>query len=210
MSSKQLIELSIVIGLCAVLYSCSTSRNIAIRPADVLSRDVFTCKGLTADKRWVGITDQFLPEEDDKVVVVARFSPEDQTKYLIYELTNPLRTVVTTDKVKYPNENILGIFYDMDRLMKLGGEGEWRATIFADHEPLGQAVFYLGEKPEETEEEAGPSFVFVGEESSEEETALPPESERFGSYIQEVTPELSIPSADGIQTAPPEISPATP
>ncbi|RJP35540.1 MAG: hypothetical protein C4527_00370 [Candidatus Omnitrophota bacterium] len=205
-------RLCLLILLGVTFLTCSTSQKIAMEPAKVLNRDVFTCKGLTEDQRWIGVTDEFLPEQDDKVVVVARMSPQDQDAIVAYELTNPMQTVVLTDVKRYPKTNILGIFYDMDRLLKLGEEGEWKANVYADGNPIGQAIFYIGPKPETTEEETGPRFVFVGEDSStEEESDFPFESikDRFGSYIHEVTPELTIPAVVKERLAPTTIAPAT-
>ncbi len=209
MLSKQL--LSLIVGI-PLIVGCSSSQQIAMEPAKILSRDVFTCKGLTENKRWVGVTDEFLPDKDEKVVVVARMAPEEKHTIVTYELTNPLGAVVITDTKRYPKEEVLGFFYDMTRLLKLGGEGEWRATVYSDGVPFGQAIFYIGEKIEE-EGEGGPRYVTVGEESltEEGETESPPgsEADRYGSYIREVTPELSLPATEGNSPANQAIEPAT-
>ena len=177
-----------------------------MEPATTLYRDVFTCKGLTEDRRWVGVTDVFLPEKDPRVVVVAQLAPEDALTTITYELTNPYRSVVLTERRVNPRENPLGIYFELDDLMKLGGEGEWKATVYADGLPIGQSVFYIGEKPEVEEEKAGPRFLIIGEESLSEESASretsPGEADRFGTYIREVTPELSIPASAATNASP--------
>ena len=183
---------------------CSSTDRVALEPATIQSHDVFTCKGLTVDRRWVGVTDVFMPKDDPQVVVVASFTREDQESRVIYELTNPLDAVVLSEPRTYPKQKILGIAFPMDRLMKLGGEGEWRATVYSDGIPIGDSIFYLGEKPEKEEEVKIP-FAVVGE-SSLEEAAAPPlsEEEKYAKSIQEVSPELSIPISA------PALSPVTP
>ncbi len=198
-----LIALMIFFGL-----GCTTSQQAGIQPASVQTRDVFLCKGLTGDNRWVGVTDQFLPEDDPQVVVVAKFNPTDINKRIFFELTNPDDMVVLNEEIKNPPYNPLGVLFPMDRLLEVGEEGEWLATVYVDEFPIGDAEFYIGEKPEE-EEETTEEYFIVGEETLEEDTAPPPisEEERFSSYIQEATPELDVPQTGDldIETGPYEV-----
>lgn len=183
---------------------CSSAPRTAMKPARIESRDVFTCKGLTEEGRWVGVTDVFMPQEDAQVVVAAKLASKDHDARIIYELTNPAGVIAVSEQHTYPREEILGIAFAMDRLLALGGEGEWRATVYSDGLAFGDKVFYLGEKPEEEEAE-GEGFFVVGEESLQEAAAAeapapPSEEERYANSIREVTPELEIPPA--IETGP--------
>jgi hypothetical protein len=182
------------------LWSCQTSQMAGMQPATIQSRDVFVCKGLSADNRWVGVTDTFMPDEDTQIVVVAKFDKSDLDGWIIYELTNPQDMVVLTQKFRYPKHNPLGIPFPMDRLLKVGEEGEWRATVYVDEFPIGDSVFYIGEKPGE-EEEGEAEYFIVGEDSVDNDSTVPvslSEEERFSSYIQETTPELEVPLPDTI------------
>ncbi|MGC9328648.1 MAG: hypothetical protein ACP5I1_13510 [Candidatus Hinthialibacter sp.] len=184
-------------GLIAeILLGCSSQDTIAMKPATVIQRDVFVCKGLSEDNRWVGITDQFMPEKDSKLVVVAFLDRTDLNKTLNFELTNPMNNIAASESLFRPKKNPIGIYFTIPRLMSLGGEGEWKATVFADGEPLGESKFYIGEKSDEEKEE-GPRYFVVGadslEESSDSSGQESSESDRFSSYIQEATPNLTIP-----------------
>ncbi|MDX9754779.1 MAG: hypothetical protein RBU29_12515, partial [bacterium] len=190
----------VVLGL-AILWvaGCVSSERIAMDPATVMNRDVFTCKGLTEDNRWVGVTDQFMPEEDARVVVVASLDKRDMEKIINYELKNPSRNVVFSENKPYPKKNPLGIYYSMDSLLAQGGEGKWVATVYADGEPIGQQIFYLGEKTEEEDDSDGPAYHIVeGDDIDDATEALEglSEEERFANYVKEVSPELLIPDVD--------------
>ncbi|HOJ59819.1 MAG TPA: hypothetical protein PK878_06000 [bacterium] len=200
-------------GLVGGLGACSSTDTISLKPAKEMYHDVFTCKGLTADGRWVGVTDVFKPDEDSRVVVVTRLSEEDTEEIVHVELMNPLNNVVLTESRYYPRNQTVGIYFSMTKLLELGGEGEWRAIANVNGEPIGQAVFYVGEKPLE-EEEPGTGFFVVGEDTlSRKSDSLDEDDEggnsfygasRFDNYIREVTPELPIPSPIGSQPSPVE------
>jgi len=182
------------VGMTAIFHGCAT-QNLAMKPATLIQRDVFVCKGLSEDNRWVGITDQFLPDKDSRVVVVAFLDKQDSSKIVNFELVNPVDNVAASETLYFPKENPIGIYFSIPRLMKLGGEGEWKATVFADGEALGESRFYLGEKPEKKDEEAIQYFV-VGDEDEEDADASAKalsEEDRFSTYIREVTPSLTIP-----------------
>jgi len=210
MFPRNVVSISVVLCLCAL--SCSTTKPIVLEPATALRHDVFACKGLTDDDHWVDLTDVFLPEKDPRVVVAAQLDPEDAKKFVQFELVNPAEAVVLTETRRYPKGKTLGIFFEMDRLMALGGKGKWKATVFSDGLPIGQSVFYIGEKVEKEAEEKGPHYFVVGEESLEkdlsEESAKSAE-ERLGKYIREVTPELLIPSGEK-KTETPTTAPSGP
>ncbi len=178
-----------------LFQSCATS-TIAMKPAAIVQYDVFTCKGLSADNRWIGVTDQFLPEKDSRVVVVAVLSDKDISSYVNFELINPLDNVVISETMRYPKENPLGIYFGIPRLLKLGGEGDWKATVFVDGTAIGEAKFRIGEKSDEDGDD-GPRYFVVGDESTLDEDAEKlqaiSEEDRFSSYIREATPNLSIP-----------------
>ncbi len=186
----------LIVASFLLFQSCATS-TIAMRPAAIVQYDVFTCKGLSADNRWIGVTDQFLPEKDSRVVVVAVLSDKDRFNYINFELINPLDNVVLSETMRYPKENPLGIYFEIPRLLKLGGEGEWKATVFADGIAIGEAKFRIGEKSKEDSDDEGPRYFVVGDESASDEDAQKlqaiSEEERFSSYIREATPSLSIP-----------------
>ncbi|MBN2328369.1 MAG: hypothetical protein JXR73_14585 [Candidatus Omnitrophica bacterium] len=181
----------------AFFLGCSTQETIVMKPATVIQRDVFVCKGLSEDNRWVGITDQFLPEKDSKIVVVAFLDQFDVDKTLNFELTNPMENIAASEVLFRPKKNPIGIYFSMSRLMSLGGEGEWKATVFADGEPIGESKFHIGEKTEEDKDQEGPRYFVVGadtlEESPESSDQELSDSDRFSSYIQEATPNLTIP-----------------
>lgn len=182
------------IGVAAFFHGCST-QTIAMKPATLIQRDVFVCKGLSQDNRWVGITDQFLPDRDSRVVVVAFLDKQDSSKIVNFELVNPVDNVAASETLYFPKENPIGIYFSIPRLMKLGGEGEWKATVFADGEALGESRFYLGEKPEKEEKESTQYFV-IGDEDEEDADASAKalsEEDRFSTYIREVSPSLTIP-----------------
>ncbi len=180
----------IVVGLLA---SCGTSTTkVAMRPSKTMLRDVFACKGLTADNRWVGVTDQFMPETDPRVVVVAQLLPEDLESRIHYEFVNPLDTIVFVEEFDSPEHNPLGIYVEMSRFMDLGGEGQWTANIFSNGQAIGQTKFYIGEKPKDEMEDTG-YFVVGADETGEEDEMEQLQNKPVGSYIQEVTPELDIP-----------------
>ncbi|MEW6235665.1 MAG: hypothetical protein AB1656_09790 [Candidatus Omnitrophota bacterium] len=187
-----------MLPLIASLCSCTESVKISMRPAAVQLHDVFTCKGLSQDDRWIGVTDQFMPDQDSSVVVVANLAPEDQKTWVHFELTNPFGNVVLKEEFRYPKDSPLAVAFEMSRLMKLGGEGEWKALALSDGLPIGQAIFYIGEKPKTEEETKGPRFFVVGDEVEEASAELEVDennlNDRFADYIREVTPEITAPS----------------
>lgn len=195
--------ISVWVGL---MTSCSTTRPIALLPASSLEHDMFTCKGLSSDQHWVDITDEFIPAKDSKVVIVIQLAPEDAKKMINVEINNPYETVVFSENLKYPKEKVLGLAYEMDRLMANGGEGEWKAFVFADGLAIGRAVFYVGKKTEKKEEE-GPRYFVVGGESTAADEKLPanssPPTNHLSTMIREVSPELSV-AAPSLQPATPE------
>ncbi|MFB3787573.1 MAG: hypothetical protein ACE15F_14525 [bacterium] len=192
--------------LLGVFSHCSSTETISLNSATEMHHDVFTCKGLTPDGRWVGVTDVFLPGQDSRVVVVTQLTEDDTDQIAQVELVNPMNNVVLTEKRSYPQSQTMGIYYSLTKLMELGGEGKWKANAYVNGEPAGQAVFYVGEKPKE-EEGPGTGYFVVGEESnsgdqpSGEEAVLPDEEifedNRYDNYIREVTPELPVPAAAG-------------
>jgi len=186
----------LIVASFLLLQSCATS-SIALKPAAIVQYDVFTCKGLSAENRWIGVTDQFLPEKDSRVVVVAVLADKDINSFVNFELINPLDNVVISETMRHPKENPLGLYFEIPRLLKLGGEGEWKATVFADGMAIGEAEFRIGEKPKEDSDDTGPSYFVVGDESDSDEDAqklqAASEEDRFSSYIREATPSLSIP-----------------
>ena len=179
----------------AFLLNCSTPSTLALKPATILERDVFVCKGLSQDNRWVGVTDQFLPDRDSRVVVVAVLDRQDTRKVINFELINPLNNVVTSETIYSPKQNPLGVYFSIPNLMKLGGEGEWKATVFSDGEAIGESKFLIGEKKEEDKDDTIEYFVVGGEddEETDESAQALSDEDRFSSYIREVTPTLSIP-----------------
>jgi len=187
----------LMLPLIAMLCSCMENSKITLLPATVQLHDVFTCKGLSEDNRWIGVTDQFMPDQDSSMVVVANLAPEDKKTWVHFELTNPFSNVVLKEEFRYPQNNPLAVAFEMSRLMKLGGEGEWKALVLSDGLPIGQAIFYIGEKPKTEEEAKGPRFFVVGEEPGEESAEADMEeksvNDRFADYIREVTPELATP-----------------
>ncbi|MBI1389551.1 MAG: hypothetical protein GC154_14000 [bacterium] len=220
----QIVCLAIVVGLIG--FTCASTKNkIAMEPSTDLTRDVFTAKGLAQDNRWIGVTDVFDPEKDPRVVVVARFAKEDLEKHIVYEVINPENNIVMTEERFRPKNNPLGIYFDMNRLMDLGGEGKWKALIWGDGDPIGRAIFWLGEK-KEGEGAGGPGYYVVGEDSllkaEELEKLKKLDSLEYSNYIQEATPDLqaipsetlqpesasSVPAATGANTAPADSVPA--
>lgn len=182
-------------------WSCQTSQVAGVKPATIQSRDVFVCKGLSAENRWVGVTDTFMPEDDTQIVVVAKFNENDLSGRIFFELTNPQDMVVMNEEVRNPPNNPLGIIFPMDRLLKVGEEGEWRATVYVNEFPIGDSIFYIGEKPGEEEDSGETEYFIVGEDSLDDNTDVPvllSEEERFSNYIQETTPELEVPLPDTI------------
>lgn len=185
-----------------IITSCSTQSKIAMKPATVLSRDVFTCKGLSPNNHWMGVTNQFDPETDPRVVVVANFAKADLNTRIQYEITNPLDNIVIVESIDQPKNNPLGIYVEMSRLMELGGEGDWQANVFANGRPIGQANFSIGEKTDDTEDTEGiPAYYVVGEDqlAEEQQQIAPVENESADSYIQESTPDLEIPSDEELE-----------
>lgn len=190
---------SIIIALA--IQSCAT-KSIVMKPSTIIQRDVFVCKGLSEDNNWVGITDQFLPTKDLQVVVVAFLDSLDAEKVINVELLNPMDNVAATETLLRPKERSIGIYFSMPSLIKLGGEGEWKATVFADGEAIGESKFYIGEKPVKDEKGEGPRYYVVGSESEEEtgdeSDSKRSEEDRFSSYIREATPNLTIPLPDSL------------
>lgn len=183
-------------AVCTVMAACGSSTELAMRPATELQRDVFTCKNLSSENRWIGVTDQFDPETDPRVVVVARFAETDMDATVIYELINPLNNVALTENVGKPKFNPLGIYFEMSQFTRLGGEGKWEAIVWADGNPVGKTEFWIGEKTGDGGDESDTYFV-IGEDSIQNataaESAAPVEEPSFSDYIQEVTPALTIP-----------------
>ena len=177
-----------------LMVACSATTQIAMQPATVLERDVFTCKSLSPENRWIGVTDQFDPDSDPRVVVVARFADEDLDKTVIYELENPLGNIVLTEKVIKPKQKTLGVYFEMRQFERFGGEGRWTATVWGDGEAIGQEKFWIGEKKEDDEGDADRYFV-VGEDSLLSATAAEAldrfDSQSFSEYIEEATPDFS-------------------
>lgn len=189
--------------LAMAFFSCQSTQQAGIQPAAIQTRDVFTCKGLTADHRWVGVTDTFLPDEDTQIIVAAKFNESDLGGRIFYELTSPMDMVVMNEEVRNPPHNPLGILFPMDRLLQVGEEGEWRATVYVNEYPIGDAVFYIGEKPGE-EESTETEYIIVGEDSLDDGSDVPvsvSEEERFSSYIKETTPELEVPAQATIDSS---------
>lgn len=178
---------------------CQSSNRIALKPATILYHDVFTCKGLSADNRWVGVTDVFLPEKDSQVVVVAQLTNEEVKEHIFFELINPADNVAVFEKLSSPNRNPIGIYFSIPRLLDLGGEGKWKATVYANEVAIGQTTFYIGEKPEEEEEDDSKKYFVVGTDSGAEtdnqqnEFDALDQDQRYGSLIKEVSPEFTIP-----------------
>ncbi|MDP8243428.1 MAG: hypothetical protein P9L94_05045 [Candidatus Hinthialibacter antarcticus] len=181
------------VAVCFVV-ACSTTSQIAMQPAAVLERDVFTCKSLSPENRWIGVTDQFDPDVDARVVVVARFSDEDMEKTVIYELQNPLGNIVLTEKIIKPKQKTLGVYFEMRQFERFGGEGRWTATVWGDGDPIGQEKFWIGEKIEDDDNGADRYFV-VGEESLLSATATQAldrfDNQSFSEYIEEATPDFN-------------------
>lgn len=218
---KPILNFIIIVAVLVVFSSCTNNKRIAIKPATTAQRDLFTCKGLSQDNRWVGVTDEFLPEKDPRVIVVAGFSPEDKNSWATIELVNPLSNVAAQEEIRYPKKDFIGIEFQMRRLMKLGGIGEWKVLFSVDGLPVETTKFYIGEKAQFAQEEEGPKYHVVGaedESQTEEDTSeLSAKSaeDRFADYIQEVTPELQTrPSSDSSPLTPSlpseNIQPTTP
>lgn len=179
------------IALLVGMTACKTSEPIALEYATVQLHDVFTCRGLDAENRWIGVTDVFMPDQDSTVVVVARLEKLDHDNTIYYELVNPDNRVVFSELRRYPQQDVLGIAFSMPNLMDRGGEGQWKALVTSDGMAIGQTEFYIGEKPEEETEETN-FFVIDDTESTDDEGVLDetPE-ERYSGYIREVTPTVS-------------------
>ncbi len=178
------------------LMGCSSSDKLGIEPATITFQDVFTCKGISQDNKWVGVTDVFLPSQDPYVVVVAQLDKNDLKKKIVYELMNPNNNIALSETKSSMTQNPLGIYFPISELMKRGGKGQWKANVFADGVPVAQAVFNVGEKTDKEDEIDGPQFFVVGSETAEDENEpldTLSDDDRFGSYIREATPELSIP-----------------
>lgn len=131
------------------LNGCKTTEPVALEPAKAVLTDVFTCKGLAADGRWLDVTDEFDPENDIRVVVVAQIPEFMRRGLIMFELVDPSGTVAFVEKRNSPPQDHLGIWWDCQRLLERGGEGYWKANISVDEEVIGQARFRLGEPPEE-------------------------------------------------------------
>lgn len=173
------------------MTGCYSTQPIAMEPASALRHDVFTCKGLSEDKRWIGVTDEFLPEEDPRVVIVARLEKEDLQKIVIYELINPLGVIALTERRIKPRSETLGVYFEMRQLLERGGEGRWVANVYSDDASVGQAVFYVGERPDD-DDDLDHRFFIIGEESLaaiDEAPVFMSDEERYSNYIREVAPE---------------------
>lgn len=193
------------LAVCFIV-ACSTTSQVAMQPATVLERDVFTCKSLSPENRWIGVTDEFDPEKDPRVVVVARFADEDLEKIVIYELQNPNGNIVLTEKVGKPKQKTLGVYFEMRQFERFGGEGQWTATVWGDGEAIGQMKFWIGEKKEDEKDDSGRYFV-VGEESLLSATAAAAlnqlDDKSFSEFIEESTPEIdAIPTDSPLLIAP--------
>lgn len=137
--------------MCLAGGCAHDSQRVGLYPASKQVVDVFTCKGLDEEGRWIEITDQFLPDADPYVVVAAQLQPEHRESWITFELTSPADFVVMSETTRYPKETDLGCHFDIERLMEVGGEGEWLAVVYADAMPLGKATFRIGEKRGEFE-----------------------------------------------------------
>ncbi len=191
--------LGFIAAAVCLLIACSTPSQIAMQPATVLERDVFTCKSLSPQNRWIGVTDQFDPQLDPRVVVVARFADEDMDTQVIYELQNPNNNIVLTEKIGKPTQKTLGVYFEMRQFERFGGEGKWIATVWGDGEPIGQQTFWIGEKIEE-EGDGSDRYFVIGEESLLSATAAAAldqyESQSYSDYIEEATPDVDAIPAD--------------
>ncbi len=175
-----------------------SERDVALYPATEQIVDVFTCKGLDDQGHWIQLTDQFKPEEDPRVVVAAQLRPEHRKSWITYELTSPADFVVITETIRYPKQTDLGVYFDIPRLMEMGGEGEWTAVVYDNSVPLGKATFTLGEKAEEG---AGISRYHVVD--NQEDLALPEETETEPSQ----EPATAETPSDATGTAPQQTQP---
>lgn len=201
------------IAAASLVLSCAT-QTPSIKPATVMQRDVFVCKGLSEDNNWVGVTDQFLPDKDSQVVVVAFLDKKDIENVIHVELVNPVENIATSESVIHPKDKSIGVYFSIPKLLQLGSEGEWKAIVYSDGEAIGESKFYIGEKPTDKEEEEGPRYYVVGsegeEESGDQNAQDLSEEDRFSSYIREASPNLTIPLPPETKPADNPISPATP
>lgn len=197
-----------IVGVClgVLVIGCSSANRIAMEPSSLMGKDVFTAQGLTEEGRWVGVTNQFDPERDSRVVVVANLSKEDRSRTLVYELVNPANNVVWSEERMYPRQDVLGIYVEMPKLLEMGGEGNWTANVYADGNVLGQSKFVIGDPEEDLDEITGPRYFVVGAEPEDEVDEMEAFQNRFDDYIQEVTPELDITWPEDL----PDLTPVSP
>jgi len=162
--------IAVPVLLAGILMGCTHDKPaVGLFQATEDSVDVFTCKGLSEEGRWIDITDQFLPEEDPYVIVATQLNPEHRKGRVTFELTSPADYVVLSESKQYPDNLDLGVQFDIRRLLERGGEGEWTAAVYADGQSIGKALFTVGKKEEEEEETA--RYEVIGMESKETESA---------------------------------------
>ncbi len=155
--------------LISFLAGCTAPARVALEPSESVLADVYTCKGLSEEGRWLDVTDEFDPEQDLRVIVVAQLSPGQQQGYILYELMDPLGYVAYVERRAYPKQAHLGIWWNCSDLVKKGGEGIWKATVYSDWNIVGQAQFRIGEPPVDEDIDQG-RFMMITQENSDSDS----------------------------------------
>jgi len=114
-------------------------------PEGSMLYDIWTCKG-ESEIGWVGVTQQFT-DHDPYIVVVARTEFAEQLKFDMQvgiEIHAPRHNrIVASDRVHLRRNQDVAIFYNPQRLARLGGWGEYKAVLVLDGWPRDVIAFRM-------------------------------------------------------------------
>jgi hypothetical protein len=150
--------IALAIGLTALLMGCSEQNQIerfdfSQDRADVsesrqLQHDFYTCA------RYDEQTDQFYDRseiygpQDDILIAVADLARDEKRARLVIELIAPNEELVEQETRKYRSGSRVGVMYDVGKLIRDGGYGQWRINFYGDTLPVGYTDFWILENPE--------------------------------------------------------------
>jgi len=189
----------------AIVAAGCTTKKAYVRPAKQVERNFFTCKGFDRGLP-VDATSEF-SVTDGLIYVVADLEKEQVGNRLDFEMTSPLGKIAYFETMEYRQDRPHGVYFDVQKLLQLGGEGRWKVLFWADGQPVGRLTFDLGEVREETKfgrRAAGTGDIFerlFGEEARPADIPGATAEESVPAMIE--TPE-GISLTPGIEPAAPE------
>lgn len=121
--------------------------NVHIRPSSLLYNEIFVCRA-ESPEQWIGVSNYFT-RYDPWIVAVARVQTkiESLPEFFSVDLAAPNNRIIASDRGKTERGEDHGIFYRTDRLLHLGGYGEWQAVLSVEGVPREAFKFTLAPEP---------------------------------------------------------------